>query len=252
VAETIIFRGQKSDLLDREVKTLFSSSTSLLALNGADKFVHETDNTKTLLKDAVQALVKLGPFLTQKPALLDAVNKLIAFVESIQLLPRLTGSKLASNQLQLLEDMLFWIPTRFIGNINSDPMIMLLLAHLHAVALIVEPVSSMNLAYFINQNTASIESCYGEFTARAETMHGTAKERYKEYSRLMGFPLRTMQQFRALWAKELHQKEPYMALADAPSDVEGKSGHIFTSGTATIMVLQSCPVGLWHNPLWYD
>ena len=127
------------------------------------KGLHQSSAVRSaLLADAVLSLQRLSSFVAQTSDLLSAVGDLTDLVERIQFNTPLF------DVLRPLRDMLFFFPAKFIPMLETYPEVMLLMAHLHAIALFAEPAPNVDLAYFQNINIAPIQTFYDEFLTRAK------------------------------------------------------------------------------------
>jgi hypothetical protein len=194
-----------------------------------------------LVANALQALKELDNFLARNEEMSTAVAGLIAFVESIQ------SRTPCGNVLRPLRNMLFFFPAKFIPMISSDPLVMLVMAYLHAVALLVQPAPDIDLEYFRNLNIRPIESFYEEFSTRAEMESEKGPNVYIEALSLMEFPLEAVEYSRALLGSES------LALPGTiPSNREDGREQKTLSTSPVVTVLENFPIGVWNHMLGPD
>ena len=204
------------------------------------KGLHQSSAVRSaLLADAVLSLQKLSSFVAQTSDLLSAVGGLTDLVERIQF-----NSPLF-DVLRPLRDMLFFFPAKFIPMLETYPEVMLLMAHLHAIALFAEPAPNVDLAYFQNINIAPIQTFYDEFLTRAKMNSRTQQAFYQEALSLMEFPLQA-----ASFANARPGSESLMTVT--PIGQKDRAGHDIECTSTTITVLENFPIGLWHHMLGAD
>ncbi|KIM95796.1 hypothetical protein OIDMADRAFT_33877 [Oidiodendron maius Zn] len=170
------------------------------------------------------SLEKLNIFVAENRDLSTSVTELTALIQSIQsLTPR-------RKLLRPLKSMLFHFPARFIPMINTHPVVMLLMAYLHAITLFVEPAPDIDLVYFQHINVAPIETFYEEFSTRAEIESGPGQEFYNAVLSLMEFPLEAVE---------------YLALPRA-IPAKGQDG---IKSKYIITVIENFTIGHWDHML---
>ena len=101
------------------------------------------------------------------PGLTTGVNELTTLLHTVQDPEYLVRFKTQSERLKPLKDMLYWFPSRFLPKLNSHPSVMILMVHLCACALFLEPVEDSDSAYFRRMNASPIRSSHEEFPVRA-------------------------------------------------------------------------------------
>ena len=187
------------------------------------------------LKYIFKSLNAFKTYVTPQQELVDAVESLKTAVLTIQ------SAEIPSmdiDPLQLLREALFWIPTRFISRIHSEPDVMLLQAYLHAVALAVETDSeSISQAYYRSLNSGPIEAMYEEFLLKSESLLVKEEDRvkYQDCLEMMSFPMNVVDEF----------KERLGAVAEEGE--EAITQYICSGRLSKFTVLENFPVGLWHN-----
>jgi hypothetical protein len=134
--------------------------------------------------------------------------------------------------------MLFFFPAKFIPMISSDPLVMLVMAYLHAVALLVQPAPDIDLEYFRDLNIRPIESFYEEFSTRAEMESEKEQSVYIEALSLMEFPLEAVE-----YSSALLGGESFVLPGTIPSRREDGRGQK-TSTSPVVTVLENFPIGV--------
>ena len=149
-------------------------------------------STSTLLKDCLDSLIILRGSIIGDSALLEAIEQFVAYVQLINNPTRPMYCNSTAELLKPLIDMPFWFPTRFICRLHFNPLIMLLMAHLHEVVLLANPVvEDGDHACIRRLNAAPIHSFHDEFTMKAEKeiQMGRYDGQYQRSLLLMNFPL---------------------------------------------------------------
>jgi hypothetical protein len=211
----------------------------------------EVTATKPLLVEGLNSLITLRGCLVAAPELAKAVEELIVYLQSVNDAERCARIKTRADLLRPLRDMLFWLPSRFIPTLHAGPYVMLLMAHLHAVALLVDPVRDSDSAYFRRLNVAPIQAFHEEFSKRArmEMKAGEREGPYELALTLMDFPLKAVAVF-----------ERRLLTFRSPGDYQSMDGEVMSSpdiinrvnydgSLSTLKILENFPVGLWHNSI---
>jgi len=197
------------------------------------------------IDEALQSLVDLRILSAKLPWLFSAINELYTFLESMKDISDFEDSHRRSARLQPLKAMLFWFPNRFIHSLNTHPAVMILMAHLHATALFIDPVSDNKSANFRSINAAPIQAFYEEISMRAdiEIQSGQSDGLYMSAVPLMGFPCRTKAAFKCsnFYDDTDHSSAANMVLMPCPA---GKYQKL-----SMLQILEDFPVGLWHTSL---
>jgi hypothetical protein len=206
---------------------------------------HSFTYREAFFRESLQALTDLQPFVVEFPQISSALSELANFLESMKDLIT-SGNTIPRHQrLKPLREMLFWFPSLYISNISVHPSVMLLMAHLHAVALFIDPVTDGNSADFRSLNVAPIQAFHEEFCMRAEMEVETGQNLYTKALKLMEFPLRAVEAFHCLHDHGNHGSSQVLLeksdfLAGATRRYERMS---------MLQILENFPVGLWHNSL---
>jgi hypothetical protein len=206
---------------------------------------HSFTYRDAFFRESLQALTDLQLFVVEYPQIASAVNELANFLESMKD-PITPGNTIPRHRrLKPLREMLFWFPSLYIPSLSAHPSVMLLMAHLHAVALFIDPVTDGNSADFRSLNVAPIQAFHEEFCMRAEVERESGQSLYAKALKLMEFPLRAVEAFHCLHGYGNHGNsqvslEKSDFLAGATRRYERMS---------MLQILENFPVGLWHNSL---
>ena len=201
----------------------------------AQEAPHQCRHIKSdLLANALHSLQKLDIFVAESRDLSTAVAELAALVQAMQFL------KPRHELVQPLKSMLFHFPARFIPMIKSHPVVMLLMAYLHAITLFIEPAPDVDLIYFQYINVAPIETFYEEFSTRSEISSGPDQEFYKAVLSLMQFPLEVV---------EYTKTEAPSESLTLPRAIQTKGQDGIKSTSYIITVIENFTIGHWDHML---
>jgi len=205
---------------------------------------HGVFSRQSLLIDALCSLMTLRYSITDSPALLDAVDNLIIFLQSVQHEIE-DDNPMAPKDLKSLRHMLFHFPTEFIPTLHSDPAVLVLMAHLHAVVLFIEPMTDENCTAFYSLHTAPIQAFYEEMSLRAEAESRSGKigYGYTQALRFMEFPLKAVRAFR--WTFN-HCEHGYDHAHSRCTNF-GSNTLLGSEQMSMLQILEDFPVGLWYN-----
>ena len=212
---------------------------------------HPTVAREELLEHAKESLKKLQVFAESALDISGAIADLMAVIKNLQSTTQDNNAQTRLQRTQPLRDLLFWLPTKFGPILNTHPAIMLLMAHLHAVALFIEPVTNADSAYFRSLNVGPIEAFHEEFQLRAEIkkLSGESKGIYQSALNLMEFPLEAVGDFRTRLGYIADAEAPEVSVGDISRNLEKGKGHTCKHRTSVLRVLENFPVGLWHHSL---
>jgi hypothetical protein len=198
---------------------------------------------EALIDEALRSLVSLQAYVAEFPPVSGAIDELVSFLKDMKDPLDPSDTILRSKRLKPLRDMLFWFPSRYLPNLNAHPSVMLLMAHMHAIALFIEPVTDDDSAHFRSVNAAPIQAFYEEFSMRAgiETQNGEGERRYNNALALMEFPLRAVAYFHCLLNN--HCGQSFGNLDSIWGTLRRRSS------MSILQILEGFPVGLWHNSL---
>lgn len=206
----------------------------------------EQDDIADQIDDATQSLNIFRSSLINKPELLEAVDRLISFLFDLQ------AAKFRDSNEDLLEplrEMMFWFSTKFIPILNDDPLVMVLMSYLHAVALIVEPVAHKKEAMFRSLNIAPIEAFYEEFCVKVQWSNLENQAVYEAALSFMSFPLHAVAKFKVRLCSLLGNGILLDLLESNPISFEDAKNDSSYMAISTLKVLKNFPVGLWQNSL---
>ena len=205
----------------------------------------------TLIEHAKDSLKRLQAFAEIAVDISSPIAELVTVIENIQNAPQDISPQTRLERTRPLRNLLFWFPTRFVPILNTHPAIMLLMAHTHAVALFIEPVTNAESAYFRSLNIGPIEAFCEEFKLRDEIkkLSGETDGVYQAALSLMAFPLEAVADFRARLGFVADAEAPEMLLGDISRNLEKGKGHTCKHKTSVLRVLENFPVGLWHRSL---
>jgi hypothetical protein len=250
VKAAILSANSQSSLgdLNAEIDSQLSSGAdhiTMIQTSSNSGHCHSFTYREAFFRHSLQALTDLQPFVVEFPQIASAVSELAKFLESMKD-PISSGKTIPRHQrLKPLREMLFWFPSLYIPSLSTHPSVMLLMAHLHAVALFIDPVTDGTSADFRRLNVAPIQAFREEFCMRAEMEAESGQNLYSKALELMDFPLRAVEAFHCLHGYGKHgssqvslQKSDF--LEGATSTYERMS---------TLQILENFPVGLWHNSL---
>jgi hypothetical protein len=157
----------------------------------------------------LHALTKFRASLIEQPDISNAVGDLIIFVTNLGSFEFTADPMTRSERLKPLREMLFWMLTKFIPRLRTDPAVMLFMAHMHALALIVEAeYDNPNASYFRSLNVAPIEAFHEEFLCRAKSASIEEKEKYEKALSLLEFPLEVVANYKARLGLGLYENDP--------------------------------------------
>lgn len=89
--------------------------------------------------EASVALRRVQPYLTNRPDEMKILDDFTTFVDDMKTELPIRTSDERFNLLRPLREMLFWSPLPFVQRAKDDPVIMILLAHIYAIAFIAQP-----------------------------------------------------------------------------------------------------------------
>jgi hypothetical protein len=223
--------------------SLFNREVTTRALAIPD---HAIDSTVPLLQQGLRSMRKLRESVLEPPDLLEAIDELILYVEYVLEVENSDAVPTPAKLLAPLRSMLFWLPSRLLRILHSGPNVMLMMAHMHAVALLVSPAQDMESAFFRRLNVAPIQAFHDEFAMRAalEVGPGEKEGQYGSALDLMNFALNAVAAF-----------ERRLLKFNCPGDGHTRVGELrcgigwvnYDGCLSTLKILENFPVGLWHN-----
>lgn len=158
-------------------------------------FLTDTDETAALryIRDALQRVALFAQGRIEESLML---KNLMAFIDNVaQHLP-IEDPAMRFYLLEPTRSMLYWYPTQLASRARNDPVALVVLAHLYAISLTVQPVfAGSGAAHFRGLSTTPIVDIYQTLTemhkAKGETM-----ESFVPLS-LMNFPMQAVSLFRS-------------------------------------------------------
>ncbi len=157
-------------------------------------FLTDTDETAALryIQDALQ---RVEQYASGRQEEIMILRNLMAFVDNVARHLPIEDPAMRFYLLEPTRSMLYWYPTQLAGRARSDPVAMVVLAHLYAISLTVQPVfAGSGAAHFRGLSTTPIDDIYQTLRdmhkARGETM-----ESFVPLS-LMHFPMQAVSLFR--------------------------------------------------------
>jgi hypothetical protein len=155
----------------------------------------DTDETAALryIQDALQRVEQYAQGRKEEIMIL---RNLMAFIDNVARHLPIEDPALRFYLLEPTRSMLYWYPTQLCGRARSDPIAMVVLAHLYAISLTVQPVfAGSGAAHFRGLSTTPIDDIYLTLVemhrAKGETM-----ESFIPLS-LMHFPMQAVSLFRS-------------------------------------------------------
>lgn len=207
---------------------------------------HAIDNTQPLLQEGLESLQALREYIAEPQDLLTAIDELIAYLEYVLEVEISDALTTGAELLAPLRSMLFWLPSKFIPILHSGPHVMLMMANMHALALLVNPVQDNESAFFRRLNVAPIQAFHEEFTMRAALESGPGEQNgvYGRALGMMNFPLNGVAAF-----------ERRLLKFDCSGEGGRRAGELrpgigwvnYAGCLTTFKILENFPVGLWHN-----
>jgi hypothetical protein len=238
--------GDLNSELNSQLGSKVSSNYINMIRNASNsEHCHSFTYREAFFREFLQSLTDLQHFVTEFPQIASAVSKLANFLESMKD-PITSGNTIARHQrLEPLREMLFWFPSLYIPNLSVHPSVMLLMAHLHAVARFIDPVTDGNSADFRSLNIAPIQAFHEELCMRAEIEVESGQNLYARALTLMEFPLGAVAAFHCLHGYGNHGS-PEISL-EKSDFLEGATRRY--ERISMLQILENFPVGLWHNSL---
>jgi hypothetical protein len=157
-------------------------------------FLTDTDETAALryIQDALQ---RVEMYASGRKEELLILRNLMAFVDNVAKHLPIEDPAMRFHLLEPTRSMLYWYPTQLAGRARSDPVAMVVLAHLYAISLTVQPVfAGSGAAHFRGLSTAPIDEIY-QILLEMHQAKGGAMESFVPLS-LMYFPMQAVSLFR--------------------------------------------------------
>jgi hypothetical protein len=186
---------QQSSLLSGFIEESAQYKASPNVVQHPVNFLSHSDEA-VALQYIYDALRGVELYAAGRPEEITLVRKLMAFVQTVE---RHLPIRDPATRFYLLEPtraMLFWYPAKFCREARSDPVTMVVLAHLYAISLTVQPVfAGQGAAHFRGRSVGPIEDIYTELVDRHREA-GRTMETFVPLS-LMHFPMQSVSLFRS-------------------------------------------------------
>ena len=208
----------------------------------------EIDNIYPLLGQGLESLRKYQSTVLGPPELLEAINQMITYLEFARVAKNFDPPLTRDELLDPLRSMMFWLPVRFIPSLHAGPNVMLIMAHVHAIALLIDPVQDNESAFFRRLNVAPIQSFHEEFAMRAvlEVGPGASEGQYRQALDLMDFPLNAVAAFERRLLRFDCSYTQHIRAGELKSGIGWVN---YDDCLSTIKILENFPFGLWHNSM---
>jgi hypothetical protein len=158
-------------------------------------FHTDTDEAAALryIRDALQRVASYAQ--GRKEETLIIIN-LMAFIDNVARHLPIEEPALRFYLLEPTRSMLYWYPAQLASRARDDPIAMVVLAHLYAISLTVQPVfAGSGAAHFRGLSTAPIDDIFQTLAERHKT-NGETMESFVPLS-LMHFPMQAVSLFRS-------------------------------------------------------
>jgi hypothetical protein len=232
--------GQCSNI-GLDSKSLFVREVKMRALAIPS---HEIDNAKFLLQEALISLKDVRDSISEPLELLEAFDELSTYVEYVQGIESSDRTTRKADIVAPLRSMLFSFCPRFISTLHAGPNVMLLKAHLHAIALLVNPAQDNESGFFRRLNVPPIQAFHEELAMRAalEVEPGQGEGQYGRALAMMDFSLNAVAAFERRLLRFGCSRKQRTRVGELGVGFVNDSGCL-----STLNILQNFPVGLWHN-----
>jgi hypothetical protein len=165
------------------------------AISKPVNFLTDTDEAAAL-RYIQDALYRVEQYASGRKEELLILRNLISFVDKVARHLPIEDSALRFYLLEPTRSMLYWYPAQLAGCARSDPVTMVVLAHLYAISLTVQPVfAGSGAAHFRGLSMTPIEEIYGILMGMHEG-GGETMETFVPLS-LMHFPMQAVSLFRS-------------------------------------------------------
>jgi len=130
------------------------------AIIGRMNFLSDS-NEAAALRYIYDALHRVEQYCQGRAEETRIVRRLMAFVANVQIHIPIEDPAMRFYLLEPTRSMLFWYPAQLFEKANTDPVVMVVLAHLFAISLTVQPVfAGPGAAHFRGLSTTPIEELY--------------------------------------------------------------------------------------------
>lgn len=158
-------------------------------------FLTDADEAAALryIRDALQRVAKFAQGRKEETLIL---RNLAAFLDNVARHLPIEDPAMRFYLLEPTRSMLYWYPTQLCGRARSDPIAMVVLAHLYAISLTVQPVfAGSGSAHFRGLSTTPIDDIY-QTLLEMHKAKGGKMESFVPLS-LMHFPMQAVSLFRS-------------------------------------------------------
>lgn len=172
---------------------LYQASPSAVQL--PVNFLTDSDETAAL-KYIHEALQRVGQYAQGRKEETMMIRKLMDFVDNVARHVPIEDPITRFYLLEPTRSMLYWYPTQLAGRAKGDPVAMVVLAHLYAISLTVQPVfAGSGAAHFRGLSTTPIDDIYWDLLEMHKAKGGIM-ESFVPLS-LMHFPMQAVSLFRS-------------------------------------------------------
>jgi hypothetical protein len=155
------------------------------------------------LRYIYSALDRVAEYAEGRTIELNIIHNLMSFVQNVERNLPITEPAMRFYLCEPVRSMLYWYPTQLYDAAQSDPVTMVVLAHLYAISLTVQPVfAGPGAAHFRGLSTVPIEEIYGRLAQRHERSRSGGKDGKMVMGTfvplsLMHFPMQSVALFRS-------------------------------------------------------
>lgn len=197
-----------------------------------------------LLAEALCSMASVRDSITGFPALREAADDLVKLLRTLKCQIN-DNNRLEPELVEPLRLMLVRLPNQFIPALNAHPATMLLMAHMHATVLFIDPMKASSCAGFYSLHAAPIQAFYEEISMRADIESRSSEMNwgYIQALPMMEIPIKVVRAFQ--WTLNQGQQA---------TDTTPTSHPLLRSNTLSgpqrmsmLQILEDFPVGLWQN-----
>jgi hypothetical protein len=158
-------------------------------------FLTDTDEAAALryIRDALQ---RVAQFAQGRKEEILILKNLTAFIDKVARHLPIEDPVTRFYLLEPTRSMLYWYPTQLCSRARDDPVVLVVLAHLYAISLTVQPVfAGSGAAHFRGLSTTPIDDIY-QTLFEMHKLKGETMESFVPLS-LMDFPIQAVSLFRS-------------------------------------------------------
>ncbi|KAL3472717.1 hypothetical protein BJX99DRAFT_262034 [Aspergillus californicus] len=164
--------------------------------------IPKVEDLKPLVK-LPQALTRIEKLVTARPEETRILRKITTLVQSLDQNQCIIPADASFSVMAELRQMTFWLPLDILKRVPADPVTMVLLAHIYAMALAVQPLLSVRGGlYFPTISLTPIENIHQELLG----LHSKLEHGRWDFGLLLGlmeYPLETLRHFQRKRSMEL-------------------------------------------------